>query len=143
MGSVAEFLDFIKNKNSEIYVILTEAKKQDKNTFGENFIEKWKEVADNYYDTFYELQRSFIKRNYFDSFSTLVKKNNLNIDYLLDFNSTSNMIWSTSVQHGASGAVNIFKKIPLATNIEDIIAKVYEERLNMIAKSYPPNSTNP
>ena len=53
------------------------------------------------------------------------------------------MIWSTSVQHGASGAVNIFKKIPLATNIEDIIAKVYEERLNMIAKSYPPNSTNP
>lgn len=143
MGSVDEFLDFIKNKNSEIYVILTEAKKQDKNTFGENFIEKWKEVADNYYDTFYELQRSFIKRNYFDSFSTLVKKNNLNIDYLLDFNSTSNMIWSTSVQHGADGAVNIFKKIPLATNIEDIIAKVYEERLNIIAKSYPPNSTNP
>lgn len=142
MGTVDEFLNYIKNINSEIHSILTNAKKQDKNKFGENFINKWKEVAKTHYDEFYELQRSFIKKNYFDSFVTLSKKNNLNINSLLEFNSTSNMIWSTSVQHGVGGTLNILKKIPLALNLEDIIAKLYQERLNIISKSYPPNSPN-
>ena len=142
MGTVDDFLTFIKNLNREIYEMLIDAKKNDKDTFGDTFISKWKEIANNYYDEFYELQRLFIKQNYYTAFSNLASKNNLNIDILLTFNSTSNMIWSTSVQHGATGAINIFKKIPLATNIEDIIKKVYTERLKIIEKSYPPNSPN-
>ena len=143
MGSVDDFLNFIKNINNEIYTILNDAKKQDRNTYGDTFIEKWKFVAQNHYDVFYELQRSFIKKNYYDSFKVLAEKNNLNINYLLDFNSTSNMIWSTCVQHGPAGTIKIFKDIALATHIESIIAKVYEKRLEIIAKSYPPNSPNP
>ncbi len=143
MGSVDDFLDFIKDKNNDIYTMLMEAKKQDNNKFENNFIEKWKQIAQDYYNTFYELQRIFIKRSYFDAFLNSAKKNNMDISALLDFNSTSNMIWSTSVQHGSGGAINIFKKIPLATNIETIIENVYAERLKIIAKSYSPNSSNP
>lgn len=143
MGAVDEFLKFIKDKNPEIYNSLYEAKKRDNNTFSDNFINKWKEIANTHYDVFYQLQRLFIKRDYFDSFETLAKKNNLNITSLLEFNSTSNMIWSSSVQHGPSGLIKIFKKIPLSLSIEEIVRKVYEERLNVIAKSYPPDSSNP
>lgn len=143
MGTVDEFLNYIKDLNPEIHSILTNAKKQDKDKFEENFINKWKEIAKTHYDEFYELQRSFIKKNYFDAFIKLAKKNNLNINSLLEFNSTSNMIWSTSVQHGINGTLNILKKIPLVLNLEDIIIKLYQERLNIISRSYPPNSPNP
>mgnify|MGYP003369108326 FL=1 len=143
MGTVDDFLDFIKDKDKEIYLQLSEAKNQDNNSYSENFISTWKEIAKNKHDSFYELQRLFIKRNYYDSFIKLAKKNNLNINYLLDYNSTSNMIWSTCVQHGASGAIKILKKITPTTTMENLIEKIYEERLNIIAKSYPPNSTNP
>lgn len=143
MGSVDNFLDYIKTLNNEIYTGLINAKKEDNDTFGDAFIGKWKEIAQTHYDVFYELQRSFIKKNYYDTFVTLAEKNNLNISYLLDFNSIANMVWSTSVQHGASGAIKIFKNIPLTTNIESIISKVYDKRLEIISKSYPPNSSNP
>lgn len=143
MGSVDEFLSFIKNKNEEIYSQLSEAKKQDNNKFEDNFISKWKEIAKNNYDVFYELQRLFIKHNHFDAFIKSAKKNNLNINYLLDYNSTSNMIWSTCVQHGPEGTIKIFKKISPITSMEVLIERVYEERLNVISKSYPPNSPNP
>ncbi len=62
---------------------------------------------------------------------------------MLNYNSTSNMIWSTAVQHGASGAVNIIKKISLNSSMYSIIESIYTERLNIISKSYPPNSSNP
>ena len=143
MGSVDDFLEFIKPLNKDIYSSLMEAKKEDNNTYNKTFIKTWKDVANKHYDSFYDLQRSFIKKNYYDSFITLAEKNNLNVNYLLDFNSISNMIWSTSVQHGPTGAIKIFKEIPLATHIESIIAKVYDKRLEIISKSYPPNSTNP
>lgn len=143
MGTVDDFLNFIKDKNREIYLQLSESKKQDNNSYGENFISSWKEIAKNKHDLFYELQRLFIKRNYYDSFIKLAKKNNLNINYLLDYNSTSNMIWSTCVQHGSGGAIKIMKKITPITTMEHLIERIYEERLNIIAKSYPPNSPNP
>ncbi len=143
MGSVDRFLDFIKNKNEKIYFELSEAKKQDNNKFEDNFINKWKEVAKNNYDVFYELQRLFIKETYFDAFVKSAKKNNLNILPLLDYNSTSNMIWSTCVQHGTEGTIKILKKITPPKNIESLIELIYEERLNIISKTYPPTSSNP
>ncbi len=143
MGSVDRFLDFIKNKNEKIYFELSEAKKQDNDKFEDNFIGKWKEVAKNNYDAFYELQRLFIKETYFDAFVKSANKNNLNITPLLDYNSTSNMIWSTCVQHGTEGTIKILKKITPPKNIESLIERIYEERLNIISKTYPPTSSNP
>lgn len=142
-GSVDEFLKFIKDKDEEIYNKLIIAKQNDNGNFESNFISTWKEIASNRYEDFYEMQRLFIKKNYYDSFIRIANKNNINIDYLLSYSSISNMIWSTSVQHGASGTVNIIKKISLNSSIESIIESIYTERLNIISKSYPPNSSNP
>lgn len=142
-GSVDEFIKFIKDKDELIYLKLTEAKNKYNGNFEENFISTWKEIAYNQYEHFYELQRLFIKKNYYDSFIKIANKNNLNVDSLLNYNSTSNMIWSTAVQHGASGAVNIIKKISLNSSMDSIIESIYTERLNIISKSYPPNSSNP
>ncbi len=143
MGSVDEFLKFISNKDEVIFKKLTEAKDKDNGNFSDNFIAEWKNVANQFYDKFYELQRLFIKQNYYDALIKIAKKNNMNLDSFLNYSSTSNMMWSTAVQHGAGGAVNILKKIPLDSPIETIISNVYDERLKIIAKSYPPNSPNP
>lgn len=142
MGSVDEFLKFIQNKNSTIFSKLTDAKNRDNGKFSDNFINEWKSVADQYYDEFYELQRLFIKQDYYDAVIKMANKNNMNLESFLDYNSTSNMIWSTSVQHGPGGTVNILKKISMDSPIEEIISRVYEERMKIIAKSYPPDSPN-
>lgn len=142
MGSVDAFLEFIKDKNPRIYYQLIDAKDKDGGEFDENFINEWKKVADHYYDDFYELQRKFIKDDYYDTVIKMARKNNINLEPFLDFNSTSNMIWSTSVQHGPGGTINILKKISLNSPIEDIISNIYEERIKIIAKSYPPDSPN-
>lgn len=127
MGSVDKFISFLKTKNAYYYNELSTAKQLDGNKFGTNFDNAWKNIAKNDRDGFLELQRQYIKMTYYDvSAASLLKNYNFNIEE--HSWALKNVLWSTSVQHGASGAVNIFKTVGLDRSERDLIIAIYDER---------------
>lgn len=130
MGSVDKFISFLKTKNAFYYKELSSAKKADGNRFGSIFDDTWRYIAKTNEAGFLELQRIFIKSNYYDvSADMLLRK------YNFDINQHSwalqNVLWSTAVQHGAGGAVNIFNTVGLDKNDRDLIIAIYDERSNV------------
>lgn len=127
MGSVDKFINFLKTKNALYYKELSSAKIADGNKFGTNFDITWRCIADSDETGFLELQRIYIKANYYDVSAEMLMKR-----YNFDINQHSwalqNVLWSTSVQHGASGAVNIFKTVGLDRSERDLIIAIYDER---------------
>ena len=127
MGSVDKFLNFLKTNNAYYYNELSAAKQADGNTFGTNFDNTWRNIAKNDRNGFLELQRQYIKITYYDvSAASLLKNYNFNIEE--HSWALKNVLWSTSVQHGANGAVNIFKTVGLDKNDRDLIIAIYDER---------------
>lgn len=127
MGSVDKFLNFLKTNNAYYYNELSAAKQADGNTFGTNFDNTWRNIAKNDRNGFLELQRQYIKITYYDvSAASLLKNYNFNIEE--HSWALKNVLWSTSVQHGANGAVNIFKTVGLDRSERDLIIAIYDER---------------
>lgn len=130
MGSVDKFINFLKTKNALYYKELSNAKVADGNKFGTNFDIAWRYIAESNEAGFLELQRIYIKANYYDVSAEMLMKR-----YNFDINKHSwalqNVLWSTSVQHGASGAVNIFKTVGLDRSERDLIIAIYDERSNV------------
>ena len=127
MGSVDKFLNFLKTNNAYYYNELSAAKQADGNTFGTNFDNTWRNIAKNDRNGFLELQRQYIKITYYDvSAASLLKNYNFNIEE--HSWALKNVLWSTAVQHGANGAVNIFKTVGLDKNDRDLIIAIYDER---------------
>lgn len=127
MGSVDKFISFLKSNNVNYYNELTAAKQLDGNKFGTNFDNAWKNIAKKDRDGFLELQRKYIKMSYYDvAAASLLKNCNFNIEE--HSWALKNVLWSTAVQHGANGAVNIFKTVGLDKNDRDLIIAIYDER---------------
>ena len=128
VGSVDNFLIWLKTSKIEFYNTLMEAKIADLGTFGTTFDSAWKSLASNHYDEFYGLQRVYIKANYYD---LIVKKlKSSGIDYTSRLNSIAirNMLWSLSVQHGATGGFNIANIYKTINVDKDFINSIYDER---------------
>ncbi|WP_294345964.1 VCBS repeat-containing protein [uncultured Clostridium sp.] len=126
MGSVDKFINFLKTNNAYYYNELSSAKQADGNKFGTNFDNTWRNIAKNDRDGFLELQRKYIKMTYYDVSSNLLKNYNFNIEE--HSWALKNVLWSTAVQHGANGAVNIFRTVGLDRNERDLIIAIYDER---------------
>ncbi|HOJ79161.1 MAG TPA: hypothetical protein PL158_13860, partial [Bacillota bacterium] len=120
-------LDKWGHYNPEYWYKLNEAKQIDKGTLGVNFDKAWKNLAINDRQGFLKLQHNFIKHKYFDEAAKELKDK-----YGFDVSSKSialqNVLWSTAVQHGVSGAVKIFRNAGLNLNEEQLIIAVYNER---------------
>ena len=128
MGSLDSFVNWLKDRNISFYNKLIEARKLDGNTnCGENFDKAWKEIARDHYNTFYTLQQTYVKENNYDKLvNRLLKVGNFS-DVLSSF-SARNVIWSTVVQHGVTGAYNIISPLKNITDVEEFITAVYAER---------------
>ena len=128
VGSVDNFLIWLKTSKVEFYNSLIEAKTLDGGTFSTNFDTAWKSLATNYYDEFYQLQRRYIKSQYYDALIT--KLNNSGIDYKSRLNSFAirNMLWSLSVQHGVGGGFNITSIYKDISEDKNFINSIYDER---------------
>lgn len=126
-GSVTSFLNWLSKENVDFYNTLNAARIQDGNTFGVNFDNAWKSIAANNYDAFYQVQHKYIKLNYYDS---LVKKLTAAgaYDRLLSSFAVRNVLWSTAVQHGVSGAYGIISKFLNITDNLQFINAIYDER---------------
>jgi hypothetical protein len=127
MGSMDSFLMWLKGADVKIYNRLISARIKD-GGYGVNFDSEWKSIAREQREHFANLQHSYIKISYYDPVVDHFKGK-------IDFNKRSkalqNTIWSTSVQHGVGGAINIISKQNLKGTDREIIVGIYNERMKV------------
>lgn len=132
-GSLNSFLQWLKGQQSGFYNTLNSAYIADSNTYGTNFDKAWQQIAGAHYDEFYSLQHEYIKLSYYDSLINKLVKSTLSnlagFDKLLTSFSVRNVLWSTAVQHGVSGAYTLINRLTIDVNDKlKFINDVYAER---------------
>lgn len=132
-GAMDDFLKFIKDKNPEIYEKLKAAGPADAGKGG-NFAQVWQELASS--GAFGNLEEDFIKTQ---SYDVTMKKLSPELQKFIESNEAlKQMLFSTSVQHGGSGAAGILNKVwkPGMTE-EQLVQAVYGERATRFGSSTP------
>jgi hypothetical protein len=118
------FMNYLKKANPSMYQALA---RNSPGTSG--FNSTWKALAKNYTDDFEALQHGFIKQSHYDPAASKIKSS-LGLDLNKYSQAVQNVLWSTSVQHGSSGALNVFREAGIRPGMSDaeIIKRVYNER---------------
>jgi hypothetical protein len=123
-GTMATFIKFLKTGYPTMYAALS------KFAAGTvQFDAAWTALTKTKKDEFATAQHEFIKSSHYDP-----AVNKIKLAIGLDINQCSlalqNVVWSTSVQHGSSGACNVFKNAGIKSCMKDeeIIRLVYTER---------------
>ena len=127
LGSLSSFVLWLSSNNPGYYNSLNNARKLDGGNFGTNFNNTWKRLGKDSYHEFYELQHSYIKTKFYDVLVNNLKSTG-NYETRLRSFAVRNVLWSTAVQHGPSGAYNIINKFKNTTNISQFITSTYTER---------------
>ena len=129
-GSLDSFVGSLREKNSEFYTKLSEAKAKDGNKFGKNFDVEWTNIALYNKDKFLNLQHDYVKQNYYDSVAQSLKSK-YGFDISEKSNALKESLWSTVVQHGVGGTLSVFSKLNLNKSDGNIINDLYNERQNV------------
>jgi LysM repeat protein len=129
MGSVNKFMDYLKTANPEYYNKLYTAYTTGGVGFGNNFDNAWKQLATSDPEGFEKAQHDYIQAQYYDKAAQKLK--DAGFDISTKSPALQNVLWSTAVQHGVNGAVNLFKTAGLTGSDSDIINNVYNERSNV------------
>ena len=126
-GSLDGFINSLKEKHSNLYSILSQAKIKDGNKFGQNFDAAWTNIASSSKEEFLKVQQDCVKQNYYDKISQ-----DLNSKFGFDINKKSDALkeslWSTVVQHGVGGTLSVFSNLNLNKDDSAIINDLYNER---------------
>ncbi|MCK6203924.1 hypothetical protein KZX50_00485 [Bacillus infantis] len=93
------------------------------------FNSAWKALAGTNPGRFDQIQHAFIKSSHFDPAANKIKSS-LGFDVSKYSTAVQNVLWSTAVQHGSGGAVNVFRSAGIKQGMSDaeIIRRVYAER---------------
>jgi len=131
------FLSFLKT-NYRKYANDLGSNKPGTTTFNNN----WKTLAKKDPKGFEAVQHSFIKSTHYDPAITKINKD-VGINITKRSAALKDVAWSMSVQHGASGANNIFKNAGVTNNMSDkqMILKLYAER-SKVNKYFSRSSQN-
>ncbi len=131
------FDDFVKYLSREAPDIAEQLKKGGPaNTGSRNgkMPEIWKDIAEKQPNRFELLQENFIKRTHFDPAFTSLQNSGLDTSCPV----LKEVVWSTAVQHGATGAKRIFSRALKSVddnNMENFIDKVYDLRTSQFRSS--------
>lgn len=95
----------------------------------QGFDSAWKAIAGTNPAKFQQLQHGFIKQSHYDPAANRIKSS-LGFDVSKYSPAVQNVLWSTAVQHGSAGAVNVFRGAGIRQGMSDaeIIRRVYNER---------------
>lgn len=136
------FIKFLKDKAPEIADKLLEAGPADTGSKSGQMPEIWKEIAADKPDEFEKLQHDFIQKSHYDP---AVKKifEMTGVDMNSMPGPLREVLWSTSVQHGATGASRLIAEAidKLASSAEnkgfpaDLVREIYGERQNRFSSS--------
>jgi hypothetical protein len=126
-GSLNSFVNWLKGNYNDFYNRLASAKSEDGNSFAVNFDKTWTSIAQSDRSQFLKAQRDYVKQAFYNRAAETLKSR-----YSFDIDSRSSALkeslWSTVVQHGVGGAVNIFSKLNLKGSDRQIINDLYSER---------------
>ncbi|MEN8904452.1 MAG: hypothetical protein ABF289_00675 [Clostridiales bacterium] len=130
VGSLDSFLIWLYNIEINLYNKLMSARNKD-GGYGSHFDSTWIQIANEDQDYFYKLQYNYTKQVYFDVVINFYKARG--IDFTKRSKSLQCVIWSTSVQFGKMGAVNIISKQNLDFNDDlkedaNLIKSIYAEK---------------
>jgi hypothetical protein len=129
-GSLNSFINSLKNGYGDFYSRLIQAKANDGGNYGSNFDREWTNIAKQNGTKFTEAQRQYVKTNFYDLAASMIQSNSgVNINSKSE--ALKEALWSTAVQHGPSGAANIFSKLNLNASDKSIINALYNERQNV------------
>lgn len=107
------------------------------------FNQAWKGLASSDPQGFENLQHQFIKSSHYDPAVQQVA-NSIGLNVENRSKAVQDVLWSTSVQHGAAGAAKIFRNaVGSNANLSDaeIIKRVYAERSADGGNKYFPSSS--
>lgn len=108
-GTMDRFISFLNKEAPEIAQQLQSAGKADTGSTQGQMPEIWKALASEYGHIFEGLQDDFIsKNNYLPALEKILSKTDLKMENISPV--ISEVLFSTSVQHGPTGAADIFSK---------------------------------
>jgi hypothetical protein len=128
-GSLLAFVNSLKATNPDMYNQLYGAYTKGGIGFGANFDAAWKAIAAKNPAAFESVQHDYIQKQYYNPASDKLKE--IGLDLSKHSPALQDVVWSTAVQHGVNGAINLFKKIDLSGTDADIINRLYDERSNV------------
>ncbi|WP_320008918.1 hypothetical protein [Maridesulfovibrio sp.] len=141
-GTMDKFIQFLKDKAPEIADKLLGAGPADTGSKSGAMPDLWKLIADADPSGFEKLQHDFIQGSHYDPAAKMILENTG-----IDVNSlpapVREVLWSTSVQHGPTGASRLISKAidKLAANAEskgfpaDLVKEIYGERKGQFSSS--------
>lgn len=118
------FMKYLKSANPSFYQALARS-----SPGSSSFNATWKALAKNYGKAFDNVQHGFIQQSHYAPAASKIKKAT-GLDVSRYSSALQNVLWSTSVQHGAGGASNIFRAAGIRQGMSEaeIIRRVYAER---------------
>jgi len=129
-GTMSQFLAFLDKNNPDLANQLRNAGDPNTGSRKGPFPDVWKKIASEDPKGFDKLQHDFIQKTHYDPAAKALMKLGFNINEQSD--AMKDVLWSTSVQHGSSGAVGIFskaiKELGVSASPEKLINRIYQER---------------
>lgn len=133
-GTMDEFLKFVRQRNPEVYQQLKDAGPADAGKNGQ-FAQVWKRLAEG--GQLGNLEHDFIKSTHYDVSMRGIKNQNLR-SQIEGSKALQDVLWSTSVQHGGSGAASIFNGVYRdGMSEEELIKAIYAKRGTQFGGSEP------
>lgn len=131
-GTMDNFLSFIKDKNPEAHQRLMAAGPADSGKQGA-FAQEWRKIAAE--GKFGDLEHEFIKATHFDPAFKGIKSENAR-KMISDSKTMQDVLWSTSVHHGPSGAPKLINAAYReGMSEEEFMKALYARRANNFGSS--------
>ncbi len=133
-GTMNRFMTFLKSEAPDIAKRLAAAGPANTGSKSGRMPRVWREIAKDHPEQFETLQREFIKKDHYSpARDKILAATGLDIDQAPA--AVREVLWSTSVQHGASGAASIFTNAIGSgslgremSDFERLVSSVYDSR---------------
>lgn len=143
-GSMNQFIKFLERENSNIAVRLKSAGPADTGSRDGRMPQVWRAIAQEQPELFEDLQKRFISESHYQPALKGIKAAGYEVESLSP--AMHEVLWSTAVQHGPSGAVRIFKQSANMVGISEgqsigdqeeqrLIKSIYELRGTLFGSS--------
>lgn len=143
-GTMNEFISFLEKEAPDIAERLKNAGPADTGSRNGKMPEVWQQIAAEQPEKFAALQKDFISERFYQPVLNGIKAAGYNLDTLSPV--MKEVLWSTAVQHGPSGAVRIFTQVATRSGIikgssineaeqRQLIENIYELRGTQFSSS--------
>ena len=143
-GSMDQFIKFLERKNPNIAARLKSAGPADTGSRDGKMPQVWRSIAQEQPELFEDLQKRFISESHYQPALKGIKAAGYEVESLSP--AMHEVLWSTAVQHGPSGAVRIFTQSANMVGISEgqsigdqeeqqLIKSIYELRGTLFGSS--------